>query len=121
MLDLRYIYIGRTTGNRRLVKIGIAKNVQHRWTDIDRSIKGSTEYPVAYFRVMNASGLETALHRKYSTNKKEYKGSGRTEWFALGFFARVWLYVTIAAHGLLLIVLIVAVVFSLLITIIVMI
>jgi len=119
MLDLRYIYIGRTTGDRRLVKIGIAKNVQHRWTDIDRSIPGSTEYPVAYFKVLNAQKLETALHRKYRLKQRRYKGSGATEWFALGFFSRLWLYLIIAAHGLLLFVLIVVVVFSLLITIIV--
>lgn len=119
MLDLRYIYVGRTTRNRKLVKIGIAKDVQHRWTDIDRSIPGSTEYPVAYFRVLNARSLETALHRKYKLNRRKYKGSGATEWFALGFFSRLWLYLIIAAHGLLLLLLIVAVIFSLLLTIIV--
>jgi hypothetical protein len=116
MIDTRYIYIGRTTRNRSLVKIGIAKNVQHRWTDIDRSIPGSTEYPVAYFRVLNAQKLETALHRKYKLNQRRYKGSGATEWFALGFFARLWLYVIIAAHGMLMALLIVAGVFSLLLT-----
>ena len=121
MLDLRYIYIGRTTRNRRLVKIGIASNPRTRWQQIDNSIKGSREYPVAYFRVLNAKSLETALHRKYKLNRRKYKGSGATEWFALGFFARLWLYLIIAAHGLLLIVLIVAGVFSLLLTLIIMI
>lgn len=121
MLDTRYIYIGRTSRNRNLVKIGIAANVQHRWTDIDRSIPGSTEYPVAYFRVLNAKKLETALHRKYKLKRRKYKGSGATEWFSLGFFSRLWLYVIIAAHGVLMILLIVTGVFSLLLTLIVLI
>ncbi len=120
MIDTRYIYIGRTTSNNRLVKIGIATNPRKRWQQINRSIPGSTEYPIAYFKVLNAQKLETALHRKYKLNRRKYKGSGATEWFALGFFSRLWLYLIIAAHGLLLLLLIVAVVFSLLITIIVM-
>jgi hypothetical protein len=121
MIDTRYIYIGRTTSNKRLVKIGVATNPRKRWQQINRSISGSTEYPVAYFRVLNAQKLETALHRKYKLNRRKYKGSGATEWFALGFFARLWLYVIVAAHGMLMVVLILAGVFSLLLTLIVLI
>jgi hypothetical protein len=121
MIDTRYIYIGRTTSNKRLVKIGIAANPRKRWQQINSSIKGSTEYPVAYFRVLNAKKLETALHRKYKLKQRRYKGSGATEWFALGFFARLWLYIIIAAHGMLMVLLIVAGVFSILLTLIVLI
>jgi hypothetical protein len=99
MLDIRYIYIGTTTADSRLVKIGIAKDVHARWRDIDNSIEKSTERPVAYFKVLNARWLETQLHRKYRYKNKPFKGSGRSEWFALGFFARLWLYVILSVHG----------------------
>lgn len=99
MIDTRYIYIGRTSTNRRLVKIGISKDVQRRWRTIDRSIIGSKEQPIACFRVINARWLETQLKRKYAHRRKQYKGSGKSEWYNLGLLARLWLYCTIAAHG----------------------
>jgi hypothetical protein len=99
MLDVRYIYLGRTTANSRLVKIGITKDVEARWQNIDRSVQGSKEYPIASFRVLNAAWLETQLKRKYARRRKPFKGSGKSEWFSLGVFARMWLYFTIAAHG----------------------
>jgi len=117
-MDLRYIYIGRTTRNRSLVKIGIAANPRKRWQQIDNSIKGSKEYPVAFFRVLNARQLERQLHSKYANKRKGYKGSGKTEWFALGFFARIWLWLIIAAHGLILIVLAVVLMLSVLVSVI---
>jgi len=116
MLDVRYIYLGRTTANRRLVKIGISKDVEARWRSIDNSVKGSKEYPIASFRVLNAAWLETQLHRKYARRRKHFRGSGGSEWFALGFFARMWLYFTIVAHGIIFFLTAAAVAFSVLIT-----
>ena len=121
MIDTRYIYIGRTTANRRLVKIGIATNPKKRWRQIDNSVMGSKEYLVAYFRVLHARNLETALHRKYSTRRRKFRGSGASEWFSLGLFSRVWLYLIVAAHGMLLIGLIMIGVFSFLLTLIILI
>lgn len=115
-IDLRYIYIGKTTANKRLVKIGIAKDVKSRWRCTDRSIKGSKEYPVVYFKVINARSLETMLHRKYKHKQKDHKGSGATEWFELGFLDRLWLFFIVAARGFLLMLTILMILFSLLLT-----
>ena len=101
MLDTRYIYLGKTTANPRLIKIGLAKDVQDRWAYIDRSVKGSMEYPIVFFRVINAASLEHRLKQKYRNRRKQFKGSGKTEWFELGFFARLWLLLIVAAHGVL--------------------
>jgi hypothetical protein len=101
LLDTRYLYLGKTTADRNLVKIGIAKDVDTRWQQIDRSVSGSEERCILCFPVANAAWLETQLHRKYAHRRKTFKGSGKTEWFDLPLLARIWLVLTVAAHGLL--------------------
>lgn len=99
MLDIRYIYIGKTTADKRLVKIGIATDVHARWRDIDKSIAKSKEKPIAYFKVLNASKLEVRLHRRFKSKRVDFKGSGKTEWFALSLLERLSLYFITAIHG----------------------
>jgi len=119
MLDIRYIYIGGTTADSRLIKIGIAKDVHSRWRDIDNSVQGSKEQPIAFFKVLNARWLETQLHRKYRGNSKPFKGSGRSEWFSLNIFQRMWLFVILAVHGVFFALACISLLFSVLITLII--
>lgn len=99
MLDIRYIYICKAKAGRRLTKIGIAKDVKSRVAAINRSIKGKRVQAIAYFKVLNASRLESFLHRRFSKKRVLFRGSGKTEWFALSFPERILLYAIIAIHG----------------------
>lgn len=101
LLDTRKIYLGKTTHDHRMVKIGLAKDVEGRWQSIDRTIKGSREKAILSFPVLNASWLERQLHRKYAKQRVTFKGSGKTEWFRLRLHQRLWLVLTLTAHGIL--------------------
>ena len=82
---MRYLYIGKTNakGYRTAIKIGISKDTDKRWNDIDRSVSNSVEWPIFSGRVLFAQKLETLLHRKYARYRVEFKGSGKTEWFKM--------------------------------------
>lgn len=85
----QYIYIGTTTG-KRIIKIGISRNPKVRESFINESIKGSTQKIVFQARTFFAYSLEQWLHKKYHSQRSVYKGSGRTEWFRMSFFTRLW-------------------------------
>lgn len=97
LFDFRYIYLGKTTAGNHY-KIGIARDVNQRWRDIDREITGSKERPIFRARCLFAGQIERALHRKYDRFKVREKGWGR-EWFRLSFRARCWVIITISAYS----------------------
>lgn len=82
---IRSIYIGKTNARqyRGCLKIGIATDTDKRWNDIDRSVKGSKEWPVMSGIVIGAKRSEKRLHRKYAKYRVRFKGSGKTEWFKM--------------------------------------
>lgn len=97
---ITYIYIGKTNarGYKRAVKIGISKKVSKRWKGIDGSVKGSKEWVIMSGPVFNAQVLEKRLHQKYKRYQKQFKGSGKTEWFVLPVFKRIALVQAIVLH-----------------------
>lgn len=78
-MDLRYLYLGRSSKGR--VKIGIARNVRQRWADIDRSTPGSRERPTFAVKIFYARRVEQFLHRLFWLWRVRHTGSGKTEWF----------------------------------------
>lgn len=88
---ITYIYIGKTNakGFKGAIKIGISKKVSKRWKGIDGSVKGSKEWVIMSGPVFNAKELEKRLHQKYKKYQKQFKGSGKTEWFVLPVFKRI--------------------------------
>lgn len=96
---MRYLYIGKTNakGYRTAIKIGISKDSNKRWKDIDRSVSNSIEWPIFSGRVFFAQKLETSLHRKYSQYRVEFKGSGKTEWFKMPVLLRAKVIFEVAA------------------------
>lgn len=96
---MRQIYIGKTNakGFRTAIKIGISKDSNKRWKDIDRSVSGSVEWPIFSGRVLFAQKLETLLHRKYARYRVKFKGSGKTEWFRMPVLVRAKVIFEVAA------------------------
>lgn len=87
-VGFKWIYLGTTTA-QPIVKIGISKGYKFRERMIDESIEGSKERIVFVARTFFAYELEQSLHRVYRKRRKPFKGSGRTEWFRLGFFQKI--------------------------------
>jgi hypothetical protein len=88
---MRQIYIGKTTATkyRRAIKIGISKDTDGRWDDIDRSVDGSREWPIFSGKVLSARKCEKWLHGRYSEYRVDFKGSGKTEWFRMPLYYRI--------------------------------
>ena len=75
------IYIMGATHHIGRYKIGISKNVANRRKNIEKSIDGNV-YVIFVWNLFFAYFWEQTLHRIYSPlNDKNFKGSGRTEWF----------------------------------------
>ncbi len=85
-MDYRFVYILRRRGGQ--CKIGIAKDTKVRIRDIRRSTDNKSIRLYAKIKVPYAEKFEGWLHNKYSSKQREYKGSGKTEWFDLTFIDR---------------------------------
>lgn len=83
--DFRYIYMGKTSANRRYRKFGLSGNVPVRWQHIDRSRVTTREWWTCYYRVLFAERFEQWLLNRYRDRKVYLSGSGGTEWRDLGF------------------------------------
>lgn len=97
LFDLRYVYLGKTTKGNRW-KIGIAKDTDQRWRDIDRQIPGSKERPVFHARCLFAGRIERALHRRYDRYRVRERGWGR-EWFRLPLLSRIRVVCVISMYS----------------------
>lgn len=88
---MRYLYIGKTDAPkyRHAIKIGISKDTDGRWNDIDRSVEGSREWPIFSGRVLNTKKAEKWLHKRYDRYRIKFKGSGKTEWFKMPLYYRI--------------------------------
>lgn len=81
--DYRSVYLGKTTENKNITKIGIARSTKDRWKQINDSITDGRQYPIFAVKVFFAEKTETKLHQKYRHKHTPYKGSGGTEWYKL--------------------------------------
>ncbi len=86
-MDFRYVYLIRTS-RRKIIKIGITNDIGKRAKNIDRSIKGSRERVAFCVQTFFARSIESMFHRRYKSKRTKWKGSGKTEWFKLGFLER---------------------------------
>lgn len=87
-----HIYIGKTNAKRyrKAIKIGISKDATKRWKGINRSIAGSKERCIFKATVLFPERFEKSLHRRYKKYRKVFKGSGKTEWFIMPWYKRIW-------------------------------
>lgn len=79
-LDYRYIYILGNTRYWFRYKIGIARDVQARKGEIDRTLKGDV-YDIFWIKVFFAMRIEQFMHFIYGFLSAKMRGSGKTEWF----------------------------------------
>lgn len=98
ILDFREVYLGMSSVRGRY-KIGIAKNVKHRWKDIDRKIEGSKEKPVFHARCFFAGRVERYLLNRYKNRAVKEKGWGR-EWRRINIFQRMYVMAVIGLNSL---------------------
>ena len=85
MLDYRFVYILKK-GFR--YKIGIAKDTQKRVKNIRKTSGANNIKVYAQVRTPFAMRLEQWLHSVYKHKQRDFKGSGKTEWFDLNFTDR---------------------------------
>lgn len=88
---MKYLYIGKTDAPkyRHAIKIGISKDTDGRWDDIDRSVDGSREWPIFSGKVLSARKCEKWMHKRYDRFRINFKGSGKTEWFKMPLYYRI--------------------------------
>lgn len=81
---MKYLYI---LYSRRRVKLGIGKLLAPRVATIDRTTRGNQRLVLAVVLPFKARQVEAWLHRRYKAYHAPLKaGSGRTEYFWLGFW-----------------------------------
>jgi hypothetical protein len=79
-LDYRYIYVLGNWAYPFRYKIGIARDVDKRKANIDKSMTGHI-YDLFWIKVIYAQRIEQLLHGLYSPLSAKMRGSGKTEWF----------------------------------------
>lgn len=94
LFGYRFIYIGISTRNPGRLKIGIARNVQSRWKEIDRSMRGK-QLPIFGLPSFHALWLEGHLHRVMRPFHRPVQGDGGSEFFTwlIPFSWPGWVYV----------------------------
>lgn len=87
----QYLYLCTSSGDYRLLKIGITRKPKNRARQIDESVKGSKERLTMEAVTFGAYRIEQTLHWLFRKSHRPYKGSGRTEYFKIGFLTRLLL------------------------------
>lgn len=83
-LDYRYIYVLGNTRYWFRYKIGIARDVMARKSEIERTIKGNV-YDIFWIKLFFAMRVEQFMHLIYGVLSAKMRGSGKTEWFWMVF------------------------------------
>lgn len=78
-LDYRDCYILRS-GRSANFKFGIGYDAAGRAKNIDRSIPGTREKLLGYWRLFYARYWESKIRKELGNTNFKYKGSGKTEW-----------------------------------------
>lgn len=85
MIDYRLVYILKY---RSRYKIGIAKDIDTRLSNIKRTSGENRIRVYTKIKTPFAYKIEQWLHEKFEHRQREFKGSGKTEWFDLGIVDR---------------------------------
>ena len=75
--------------SKGLYKIGISNNPSRRVKEVERTAKTSTRI-IACYPLLFSYQIEQRLHKRFSHKSKQFRGSGKSEYFKLGFI-EAWL------------------------------
>ena len=98
IFDFRSVYLGKTTTSSSRFKIGISTDVDRRWGEIDKKIKGSKEVCIFSAQCVFAGLIEKGLHQKYAKKRVKANGWGR-EWFTLPIMSRWYVIFIISFYS----------------------